>query len=446
MTTTSSSPTSPVLNTDLSLNAENSAFYGEPSFSSFEDPKKKDTPQPSPALDTIMVDTKPSSPVGANPQDPAASTVAIDVPITPVSATADPTSPVRATAQSTVLSISTTYTEEEDEDMEMIEDEETPVNAAAQSNSNAAADEGNAHRNTIEELQASLDESLQEKQSMDYELSRTRGAYHDLRNQFMDLQEKLAKKDRDYEIMSKNYLEHVRIIKATDDDHYTIRDRLIQLKASIEHLIRKAQGGRSVNLNKEAAVEHLKSSGLMDDFPVPEDKLESYHLNLYMESVVMSTLVSHFFDKPLSCIFDYNKGFKEIYDWMQVRNGKLAVRWRQQLCKMLADDPATKPRQEEEVLTASSALSELVSKVYANTNELNKIRDICNKAFELAIAMNGIESAIKPVTVPLGAAFDEENMGTSLKSNPDGKVALVIFPAFKDKESAFNVMPKVWCY
>lgn len=308
-------------------------------------------------------------------------------------------------------------------------------------------------RNRLEELQimnsnlqVNLEDVLIEKQSLESELNRTRGAYHELHRQYVDVQQKLDKRERDYEVMSKNYLEHVRLIRATDDDHGTIMDRLTQLKASIEHLIRKAQGGRSVNLNKDAAVEYFKNSGLLKDFPVPEDKLESYHLNLYMESVVMSTLVSNFFDKPLSCIFEYNQGFKDIYEWMLARNDKLAVRWRQQLCKMLADDPRTKARQEQEVTRAAEELSAVVSKVYANANELAKIKDICNKSFELAIAMTGLESLISPATVPLGTPFDDETMGTSLKSNPDGKVALVIFPAFKDNENAFDVRPKVWCH
>ncbi|KFH68312.1 hypothetical protein MVEG_05130 [Podila verticillata NRRL 6337] len=57
-----------------------------------------------------------------------------------------------------------------------------------------------------------------------------------------------------------------------------------------------------------------------------------------------------------------------------------------------------------------------------------------------------MDNVISPVTVPLGSDFDDDEMGTSLKSNPEGKVALVIFPAFKDQVSAFNVRPKVWCY
>lgn len=299
-------------------------------------------------------------------------------------------------------------------------------------------------RNNI--LATNLDDALLEKQRIEGEFGRSVGFSQDLHRQLVDTQQKLVKRERDYEVMSKNYLEHVRLIRATDDDHSTIIDRLTQLKASIEHLVRKAQGSRSVNLNKEAAIEHFKNSGLLEEFPIPADKLEAFHLNLYMESVIMSTLVTRFFGKALSCIFSFNEGFKDIYDWMHSRNEKLAVRWRQQLCVMITQDPTTKLRQEEEVTAAATELSELLSKVYTNANELAKLKDLCNKAFELSIAMTAFESVISPETVALGTAFDEENMGTSLKSNPEGKVALVIFPSFVDKERAFNIRSKVWCY
>ncbi|KAF8926664.1 hypothetical protein EDD21DRAFT_369855 [Dissophora ornata] len=294
-------------------------------------------------------------------------------------------------------------------------------------------------------LETDRKQLLKDNQTREADHKQLLKAYEDLRRQNQDLQSKMAKRDRDYDIMSKNYLDHVRLIRATDDDHSTIIDRLNQLKTSIEHMVRKTQGTKSVNLNKPAAIEHFRKSGLLEDFPISEDQLEPYHLNLYMESAVMSSLVSAFFDKPLSCIFDFNKGFKDIYDWMHQRNSKLAVRWRQQLCVMLTQDPETKTRQEAAVTKTAGELTELMSKVYNNSDEGTKIRDLCGKAFDLAVAMTALESVISPATVALGTPFDDENMATSLKSNTDGAVALVIFPAFKDSES-FTIRPKVWCH
>ncbi|KAF9338740.1 hypothetical protein BGZ91_008006 [Linnemannia elongata] len=489
--------TTPASPTTLTQEADRD-FFKEPAFSTTTTPK--DDPVPSPTVETTKLGIKPEPKV-----DVAAAPVVVtttngqaqETPITPKAdaatpaapaptpAAAAPTSPTTITPATTTvatsavpgitaaiaaavsstndvdmplapetpieelnLSIEESIEEDSDQD-EALSDDDLRENGTG----SEEARQARQVQDRIEELQmrnnileASLDETVTEKHRIEGEYSRAIGYSQDLHRQLIDTQQKLQKRERDYEVMSKNYLEHVRLIRATDDDHSTIIDRLTQLKASIEHLVRKAQGSRSVNLNKEVVIEHFKNSGLLEGFPIPADKLEAFHLNLYMESVIMSTLVTRFFGKALSCIFSFNEGFKDIYDWMHERNEKLAVRWRQQLCVMITQDPATKTRQEEEVNAAATELSELVTKVYTNANELSKLKDLCNKAFELSVAMTALESVISPETVALGTAFDEENMGTSLKSNPEGKVALVIFPSFVDKERAFNIRPKVWCY
>ncbi|KAF8946869.1 hypothetical protein BGZ47_011108 [Haplosporangium gracile] len=295
-------------------------------------------------------------------------------------------------------------------------------------------------------LEYKLAESTEQRRFAEHEQRQTRHAYEQLAKEKQDLQAKLDARERDYQTMSKNYLEHVRLIRATDDDHSTIIDRLNQLKTFIEQMIRKAQGSRSCNLNRTVAIEYLKSYALLENFPIAERNLEPFHINLFMESVIMNTLVSRFFDQPLCCVFEYNKGFTQLYDWMNSRNHSQAVRWRQQLCLMLTQDPEIKSRQEKEVAMTAEALTELITKVYNGSNEGVKIRDICNRAFDLSVAMTGIDSVIKPSVPPLNTPFDEEYMKSSLKSNPQGKVALVIFPAFKDQEENFNIGPKVWCY
>ncbi|KAF9929727.1 hypothetical protein FBU30_001243 [Linnemannia zychae] len=297
------------------------------------------------------------------------------------------------------------------------------------------------------QLEIKLKESNEQRQALEHEQRRTRSAFEQLAKEKMELQAKLDARERDYETMSKNYLEHVRHIRATDDDHSTIIDRITHLKSFIEHMIRKVQGPRSANLNRGACIAYLKSEGLLDGFAIPEQSLEPFLLNLFMESVVMKALVTRFFDQPLCCVFEYNNGFEQIYKWMNARNPTQAVRWRQQLCLMLTQDSETKKKQEDEVTMATEALTELISEIYSGVNEAPRIRDICNRAFELAVAMTGIDSIIKPDSTSLiGKPFDEEYMKSSHKSNTGGKVVLVIFPAFKDKEENFNMGPKVWCY
>ncbi|KAG0274816.1 hypothetical protein BGZ96_004083 [Linnemannia gamsii] len=495
-------PTTVTPTSASNLSLEDQDFYKEPEFNTVAPMDPTNGVVPSPTAETAKLGIKPEPKVDVAAAPVAATTngKAQETPITPKAesvittaltpASAVPTSPTTITPATTTVATTTvdptavpavtaaiaaavhstddvdmtfapgtpieelslvveeSIQDDSDPDEDFSEDELRENGAASEEarQSRQARDkiEGLEMRNSI--LANNLEEVLLEKQRIEGEFGRSVGFSQDLHRQLVETQQKLVKRERDYEVMSKNYLEHVRLIRATDDDHSTIIDRLTQLKASIEHLVRKAQGSRSVNLDKEAVIEHFKNSGLLEGFPIAADKLEAFHLNLYMESVIMSTLVTRFFGKALSCIFSFNEGFKDIYDWMHSRNEKLAVRWRQQLCVMITQDPATKLRQEEEVTAAATELSELMSKVYTNANELAKLKDLCNKAFELSVAMTAFESVISPETVALGTAFDEENMGTSLKSNPEGKVALVIFPSFVDKERAFNIRSKVWCY
>ncbi|KFH68313.1 hypothetical protein MVEG_05131 [Podila verticillata NRRL 6337] len=401
----------PPLDTSLT-NADNISFFTEPSFSpstttevngkkvssplspttlevkspTKDEPISPPTPvtatKPSMASPTLTSPITPSQPAVANINVEIVSSVTSISSASPTFAT--PATP--ATAAAPAINGSSNGTSQPEDMEDVIVETLKPVEPEAPAGPSGEAQDGRLSafdeqvkaqaeeleklRRDNQKLYAELEDSNQDLASLKDERERNHGAYNDLSRQFYDLQTKLIKKEQEYDTMSRNYLEHVRMIRATDDDHSTIMDRLNQLKANIEHLVRKAQGSRSVNLNKTAVVEHFKASGLLENFPVSEDKLEPYQLNLYMESVIMSTLVSHFFDKSLSCIFEYNKGFKEIYDWMHHRNNKLAVRWRQQLCVMIIQDPVTKARQEEEVNTASAALTELISNVYTTQTRL----------------------------------------------------------------------------
>ncbi|KAF9206250.1 hypothetical protein BGZ49_002741 [Haplosporangium sp. Z 27] len=494
-----SSPPSPKVK--LNLSRVNSDFYAAPTF---DDSKKKTSsilPQfPSPtALDISALPDDPfTNPLkehmrnrSSNPTSPIISTSRPVVAVTKASSR-----PV-----SSQISLNSVYSENEDEEAEEFYDDDmdddlgeyvfmpgsqqpfmvnpsdiNPRPASRNSKLPESVQRGIDRLHALEPHSASregspipthinLDHIFQERQELEVTNAQLQKTIQDLqqRNHYLeqklknkdrdfdamskDLQQKLAIRERDYDIMSKNFLDHVRLIRATDDDHSTVTDKLTQLKNSIEHMIRKTQGTKSVNLNKAAAIEHFKSSGLLREFPLSENNLEPYLLNLYMESVIMSNLVAAFFDKPLSCVFEYNSGFKDIYEWMYARNSKLAIRWRQQLCVMLTQDTEIKTRQEELVAKTANDLVAIISKIYSNSNEVAKIREICTKAFELSVVMTALEFVISPTFVQTGIPFDEEKMAPSLKSNPDGKVALVIFPEFRDtQENGYFSKSKVWCY
>lgn len=295
-------------------------------------------------------------------------------------------------------------------------------------------------------LQNQLNSELAWKKDMLANLGQLQDTNADLKEQYDDLKRKYNKKVEIYKELDKTYMDLVRPLRVSGDDHSTIHSRLVHIRVSIESLVQKARGEGSANLNKEAAIDHFRESKLLEDFPVKEAILESYHLNLYMESAIMTALIDQLFNRALGCIFHQSKEFEEISEWVQERDSKIAARWRQQLCILIAQDvKAMECQRESEANEAVMILSHLVSRVYPNLDMSVKIRELCYKAFDLSFVMLGMESIIYPVSTPLGTLFDDTTMTTPQKSNPTGTVSLVIFPAFRNTDNTFNIKPKVWC-
>ncbi|KAG0250858.1 hypothetical protein BG011_008029 [Mortierella polycephala] len=295
-------------------------------------------------------------------------------------------------------------------------------------------------------LDNKLSSALTRNQNTLANLERLQDTNADLKQQYDELRRRYDKKVESYKKLDKNYMDLVRPLHVSDDDHSTIYSRLMHIRISIESLIQKARGESSANLNREAAVNHLRESKLVEDFPVEEAIVEPYHLNLYMESAIMTALIDQFFSRALECIFHQSKEFEEIGRWVEKRDSKIAARWRQQLCVLIAHDSnAMECGREREVDKAAMVLSNLVSRVYPNVDMSVKIRELCHHAFDLSFVMLGMESMIYPVSTPLGTPFDDTAMTTPQRSNPAGTVSLVIFPAFKDSNNSFYIKPKVWC-
>ncbi len=287
---------------------------------------------------------------------------------------------------------------------------------------------------------------LRQNQDLASKVEQLQATIIDLSRQNDELRRKYSKKVERYEELDKNYMELVRHLHVSDDDYSTVYNRMVHLRVSIETMIQKAKGYGSVNLHRKAAIAHFKKAGLTQDFPVEEHLLEPYHLNLYMESAVMTVLIDHFFNNFLGCIFNQSEEFQKVNKWVEKRDEKIATRWRQQLCLLVVrESQAMKSRREKEVCRAANTLCDLVYKVYRGTDMSVKIRELCFNAFDLSLAMYGMEAVIHPVTTPLGTPFDSTTMVSPQKSNPEGKVFLVIFPTFKDKNDFF-IKSKVWCY
>ncbi|KAF9090561.1 hypothetical protein BGX27_002223 [Mortierella sp. AM989] len=296
-------------------------------------------------------------------------------------------------------------------------------------------------------IQKELDTVYRRNGQLIGDLEELKHKHNELIQNYNDLHRKFEKKDGNYKKLTKDYMELVRPIHVSDGDHPTIHNRLTSIRVMIENLIQNATKDNYANVDKRATIQLLKGYGVFEGLSFPEADLEYYHLEFYVEFLIMSTLVNCFFEKQLRCVLDLSDKFADIYWWVYRRDSKMATRWRQQLCALAAQDTeAVRVRRDQEVRMPLSYISELVHAVYSNVNMSAKIKDLCYSAFDLAFTMVRIESVIYPEPFSFGMPFDSENMDTPRKSNTAGKVSLTIFPAFRDREGNFKSKSKVWCY
>ncbi|KAG0087795.1 hypothetical protein BGZ93_010743 [Podila epicladia] len=224
---------------------------------------------------------------------------------------------------------------------------------------------------------------------------------------------------KNYDELDRKYMDLARTLQVTGDDRSTISKQLKVVNSTIENLVIRGRGKGSVNLNRIAAIQHFRNSGLLQDFPVQENQLESFHLNLFMEYAMMAILIDRLFMRPLQCIFDQSGEFETICKWVEDRGSRVAARWRQELCILIAQDREEMVRRKErEVNEVIVELANLVSSVYGNvdTSISDKIKELCNIAFDLSYAMFGMESRVYPVPIRLAAPFNDDIMTMATRS------------------------------
>ncbi|KAG0262583.1 hypothetical protein BGZ95_003993 [Linnemannia exigua] len=257
-----------------------------------------------------------------------------------------------------------------------------------------------------------------------------------------------TKVSKRYEDLDRKYMDIARTLQVTEDDRSTINRQLEVVSSTIENLVIRGRGKGSANLNRVAAIQHFRNSGLLEVFPVQEPQLESFHLNLFMESAMMAILVNGLFARPLKCIFDKSKEFEEICEWVQSRGSRASTRWRQELCILIAQDGEAMARRKEwEVNKVIVELKDLVSSVYGkvDTSMSEKIKELCNIAFDLSYAMFGMESQVYPALIDFAIPFNHHYMTLANRSDPEGSVSFVVFPSFQDSNNKLYFKAKVWC-
>ncbi|KAG0042732.1 hypothetical protein BGZ83_000134, partial [Gryganskiella cystojenkinii] len=127
--------------------------------------------------------------------------------------------------------------------------------------------------------------------------------------------DKYDKTVREYRDLDEKYMAVVRALRVTDDDHTTIHRKLTDMMSLIEDLVTTAKGQGSVNLNRDAAMQLFRESP--QGFRVPEQELESFHLNYRIEAAVALTVINRLFCAPLQSIFDLGVEFEAICHWVE---------------------------------------------------------------------------------------------------------------------------------
>ncbi|KAF9918281.1 hypothetical protein FBU30_000280 [Linnemannia zychae] len=253
------------------------------------------------------------------------------------------------------------------------------------------------------------------------------------------LQELIYKRDKEMEDLRSKYLNDVRQIRATDDDHSTIEQRVRMLQASILQLTKSSAGERNVNLNHEEALMLVKKKYKFGN-------TQPYILNMFLEKYIMDALLDEIFNSPFYVGFKPAQEFSDIHKWMIDNNfGDQATRFRQQLCFISAKAPSAHAFASQEAARIAEGFELRLSSLYSNWNGQQKVLDMVTKAIDLSLTMRSQNAEIVAQKIPVDAEFDPTRMVTAHKSKEGGKVKVCIWPCFIDTNGVVVGKAKVFC-
>ena len=249
--------------------------------------------------------------------------------------------------------------------------------------------------------------------------------------------------------MESNYLEFLKSIRATDDDLSTIREKFKTLKYAINKLLIP----HSKKSDRTAATALLTSC-----YPTLEltattggQPLDNFLIGMLMEKLIMDTLVRDVFNIPLQAGLAINGPYVELKNWLAARNPAWAVRFRQQLCALIANpkDIETINAVNAQSRLISESLTNYIKKAYPSFADDMKVYEIVAKAVKLSLAMRGQDVEIYAINVQEGVDhFDSEKMVMEQKSKAGATVVrFCICPPFVggDGEFGFLEKGKVFC-
>ncbi|KAG0220505.1 hypothetical protein BGX31_010936 [Mortierella sp. GBA43] len=253
------------------------------------------------------------------------------------------------------------------------------------------------------------------------------------------LQELVHKREKEMDDLRSKYLNDIRQIRATDDDHSTIEHRVRMLHAAILQLTKSAAGDKAVNLNMEAAQTLVKKKYKFGN-------TQPYILNMFLEKYIMDTLLEEVFHGPFYVGFPLANEYGSIHKWMIDNNfADQAVRLRQQLCFMSAKAPVAQAQATQEAARIAKGFETKLERLYNNWSGHQKVLDLVTKSIELSLTMRSQNAEIQAQIIPGETQFDPEKMVPAHKSKEGGKVKVCVIPCFIDTNGVVVGKAKVFC-
>ncbi|KAF9436170.1 hypothetical protein BGZ76_004673 [Entomortierella beljakovae] len=289
-----------------------------------------------------------------------------------------------------------------------------------------------ASQHKINQLRATLTQKSQENRELHQSLTQV------TQDRLM-LQELVHKREKEMDDLRSKYLNDVRQIRATDDDHSTIEQRVRLLQVAILQLTKSSSGDRAMNLNQEEAQSLVKKKYKFGN-------TQPYILNMFLEKYIMDTLMDEVFNAPFYVGFPLSKEYESVYSWMNDNKyTDQAVRFRQQLCFMCAKSPIIQEQASQEAARIAKGFEAKLEKLYNNWTGQQKVLDLVTKAIELSLTMRSQQSEITAQVIPGDSAFEVEKMNPAHKSKEGGKVKVCVMPCFADTNGVVVGKAKVFC-
>lgn len=280
-----------------------------------------------------------------------------------------------------------------------------------------------------------------------------------LQANYQALLTELEKKRQEYQKMEANYYNHVRQIRATDDDLSTIQSETSHLFSQISNTcmglrskIDRAAGTAFVFSRWPERADSIRSHLLSAD----EEHLDTGYLGLFLEKYIVEVIVNDFFRQPMAPGLPINDAYQQVEAWIRQRNAEWATRLRQQISSLVVKQP------DDSQSSLETAQAELVDRLYDQIAHVcpsinadaqrKKLTSIVSRAAKLNMAIKGQELPVQIVddVVEGETAFDESRMKAAGKGKSEGTVLVVITPSLSatdpaDAEHGFLVSAKVLC-